>query len=543
MRKLIVAATLCVTGTAFGAQSQQTFMPKNDLYKQDYMFWNNSEINEAKFNEIIDLVSGYYKPIIEAKGATLTVNRLWNDGTVNASAQQDGNEWVLNMYGGLARRPETTPDGFALVVCHELGHHLGGFAFYAGGDWASNEGNSDYFATLACARNIWKNQADQNAKAKATAHKTVIEKCDVQWTEQADRDLCYRSAMGGKALADLLGALGGERVDFDTPDSHEVTSTDDAHPAAQCRLDTYFAGALCTANFDQNIIPGRNNADGQESMNAEAEASKYSCMGASGFKAGLRPRCWYKPNLSITFDKAKTKLEEVTGNGDDAWEPGETYAINVPIANYLSFDITNAKVAMSSSNRGVSVGNAATYPTIAAGKTEFANEGVNVTLADSMACGSRFDLTADVTSDSLAHSDKFSYMVGKLASAFEKEGQPNLSIPDDSTRGATVTENVALDGTAGMAQVELDISHSYPSDLTITLIAPSGKSFPLFDRNGSGDGIKGVFAVDLGNESIKGDWRILFVDTASMDEGTVNSYKLTLSSAVCGTQHAVTLLK
>lgn len=542
MRKLLVAASLCGTSVAFGAHTQ-TFMPKNDLYKQDYKFMNNSDIDETKFNAIIDSVTGYYAPLIQAKGATLSVNRLWQDPTVNASAEQNGNDWILNMYGGLARRPETTADGFALVVCHELGHHLGGFAFYAGGEWASNEGNSDYFATLACARNIWKNQGEQNAKAKATAHKTVIEKCDVQWTDQASRDLCYRSAMGGKALADLLGALGGERVDFDAPDSAEVSSTDDAHPAAQCRLDTYFAGALCTAQFDENVIPGRGFADGQESMGAEALAAKYSCMGASGYKVGLRPRCWFKPNLSITFDKSQTKTDEVIGNGNGAWEPNETYAVNVPLVNYLATDVTNASITFTSRNSAVTVGAPASYPTIGAGKTEFANQGVDVTLASTMACGTRFDLNADVSSDTMAATDKFSFIVGRMTNVFENAGQPNLSIPDDSPEGVSVTENVTVDAIATMVAVDLDITHAYPSDLTINLIAPSGKSYPLFDHNATGDGIKGTFNVEVNNEATKGDWRIEFEDTASMDEGQVNSYKLTLSAAVCDSGKTVSRFK
>ena len=78
----------------------------------------------------------------------LTVYGLTN--TVNANASQRGRTWIVNMYGGLARRPEITPDGFAMVLCHELGHHMGGFPFVSG--WAANEGQSDLFATLSCGR-------------------------------------------------------------------------------------------------------------------------------------------------------------------------------------------------------------------------------------------------------------------------------------------------------------------------------------------------------------------------------------------------------
>ena len=110
-----------------------------------------SNISQAKFNQIIDKAEQIYAPIIQSHRGKLVFNRLWKDNTVNASANQDGANWEVNMYGGLARRPEVTPDGFAMVVCHELGHHLGGYAFVNESEmtWAANEGQSDYFATHA----------------------------------------------------------------------------------------------------------------------------------------------------------------------------------------------------------------------------------------------------------------------------------------------------------------------------------------------------------------------------------------------------------
>src|SRR6478609_9034269 len=72
----------------------------------------------------------------------------------------------VHMYGGLARRPEVTPDGFTLVVCHEVGHHFGGYPFVRDAYWAANDGQADYFSTLACARRLWQNQPADNALAR-----------------------------------------------------------------------------------------------------------------------------------------------------------------------------------------------------------------------------------------------------------------------------------------------------------------------------------------------------------------------------------------
>ena len=273
-----------------------SFLPPNNLHLEDNME-AMSNITEEQFNKIANDIVAIYKPLAKLHGGNLSTNNNWKDATVNAFATQNGSSWEINMFGGLARRNEVTPDGFALVVCHELGHHFGGFAF-KGSAWAANEGQADYFATQSCARQIWKNQIQENAFYRNEINQYEKQKCDVAWSSEADQNLCYRVVAGGQSLANLLAALGnGKAPKFDTPDRSVVKKTDDEHPAAQCRLDTYFNGSLCTATFDPKIIPGRSDSKGQQSASAEAAAYKYSCSVKSQ-ATGARPSCWFKPGTT-----------------------------------------------------------------------------------------------------------------------------------------------------------------------------------------------------------------------------------------------------
>lgn len=268
--------------------------PENDLYLEDGMFFN-ANMTEARFKQIIDSVVNIYRPIVEAKGKKLVVEYNWNDSTVNAYASQQGNTWRVAMFGGLARRPEITDDGFAMVVCHELGHHLGGYAFYSGGNWAATEGQSDYFANQACAKKVFKTSETvlRLTEYRAKVSKRAQDRCDSVYSSQLDRAACYRSLAGGQSLANLLARLNGEGAPkFETPDQDQVSRTYEAHPVAQCRLDTYLAGAVCTKAFRDDLIPGRFNPKGQESFEAQTEAFTYSCSGTS---FGARPRCWFAP--------------------------------------------------------------------------------------------------------------------------------------------------------------------------------------------------------------------------------------------------------
>lgn len=272
--------SLILGSCMFSVPAFASILPPNDLHLQDTMELD-SGVTQAQFNAVIDKAERYYRPIMARHGGELQITRSWNDSTVNASAIQLGDTWNVTMYGGLARRPEVTVDGFALVLCHEIGHHLAGFPYVS--SWASNEGQSDYYGSLSCLRELWKNDTTENAAAARVVDSHAKAKCDSVWTTASDRNMCYRIMMAGRSLAELLGA--GAKVSFKTPDTRTVSSTNHSHPAAQCRLDTYMAGALCRAKFAPGTIP-----------DSETASASYTCANKSLYSEGLRPRCWYAPD-------------------------------------------------------------------------------------------------------------------------------------------------------------------------------------------------------------------------------------------------------
>lgn len=302
-----LAAMLVVSASA-----QATILPPNDLHLQDgYIL--QSGITEQQLTDLLNGIQQAYAPTVSALGGQLQITGKWADNTVNAQATQIGNAWKVEIFGGLVRRPEVSLDSVALVTCHELGHHLAGYSFVAsmlpipipipglGDAWASNEGQSDYFSTHVCARKLWAGQKAKNATFRTSSKvpEIVRTQCETVYRDVDQQNLCLRMNAAGKELATLLGALRStpQVPEFETPDTSEVTKTNDKHPAAQCRLDTYFAGSLCTAPWNAAKIPGRKHKDGQASAGAEREASEVSCMKVSGYDKGLRPTCWFKPML------------------------------------------------------------------------------------------------------------------------------------------------------------------------------------------------------------------------------------------------------
>jgi hypothetical protein len=296
--KLLLGISLQLIFSSFAFA---TFLPPNDLWKQDRIqgLDSGTTMTEVEFNQIIDKVSAHMEPSVKLHGGTLVVGRRWTDPTVNANSNQFFNQWHVNMYGGLARRPEITADGFTLVMCHEMGHHLGGYPFFGiMGRWAASEGQADYFASEVCARKVWSDDKTENAKSRFSVLPFAKTKCDSQWKNQDEQNLCYRIAMAAQSLGLVLSTVKKTKLpDFSTPDQTEVASTLSSYGSVQCRIDTYFNGALCPAQFDLSVIPGRHVFGAQSGRDVEEEAAKYSCMKTQDSNVGVRPACWFKQSI------------------------------------------------------------------------------------------------------------------------------------------------------------------------------------------------------------------------------------------------------
>lgn len=168
-----------------------------------------SGITRTTFNSAIDEVEDIFSPMFERWGCPLIVLRSWQDTTINAQAWQQNGFCFVEMFGGLARYPGMGKRTMQLVLCHEIGHHIGGAPYYSN-TRMSVEGQSDYFATYDCMKRIGVNP------------------------ETAALNMA-------KILAELNDE---EEPSRETRAQEKVTRTLQGHPRAQCRLDTYDAAYL-----------------------------------------------------------------------------------------------------------------------------------------------------------------------------------------------------------------------------------------------------------------------------------------------------------
>ena len=291
-----------------GLKADQTqFLEENDL-NISVNDRNISEVTEEIFNQVLDRLYDIYAPIVvENLGRRFYIDRNWESGLVNAYARRSGIYSIISMYGGLARHITMTPDGFALVACHEIGHHLGGLPRkppwnpMAPPHWSSVEGQADYYGTLKCLRKYFALDNNVEVINDMEVDPYVVERCAEIFTEDEDQAICQRSAMAGLSTANLSRAIfGGPVIDFQTPDPNFVDETSSSQSSAQCRLDIYLAGALCDKDASIDV--------------SGTDINQGVCSRVEGYSVGVRPMCWYRPGRGkdpevwLTMDDAALKV-------------------------------------------------------------------------------------------------------------------------------------------------------------------------------------------------------------------------------------------
>lgn len=171
-----------------------------------------------------DLLNAYSEEVA-SYGAELDIELQWNNKSKNAHAARWGNTWRI-VIGGAFLNWKNGDGPLRLLLCHELGHHLGGSPkkFPGTGDlsWVAAEGQADYFAGHDCALKIMDLETAVRASESLAKH---------WWHNNRKQRRRPPPSLDKKSTV-------------------VVEKTLRKHPEPQCRLDTYIAGITCPTGQD-----------------------------------------------------------------------------------------------------------------------------------------------------------------------------------------------------------------------------------------------------------------------------------------------------
>ncbi|MCF8060821.1 MAG: hypothetical protein K9K67_16070 [Bacteriovoracaceae bacterium] len=217
----------------------------------------NNGYKEDRYDFVLDQFIAEFSPDISLKTGSFHILRDWGDGAVNAWAWRMGNEYWLEVPGGMARYHLIKETGFLSTLCHELGHLLGGTPH---NDTISFEGQADYFSAMKCMERMlnrlsYKELLNAPIKCKGT--------------------YCGERFEGIESLSSYYAELEKRPTpSLNTPDRTITKRTLSRHPGSQCRFDTMVAALKCDNRDDFSY---------QDAF-----------MGSCSLE-GARPACWFNP--------------------------------------------------------------------------------------------------------------------------------------------------------------------------------------------------------------------------------------------------------
>jgi hypothetical protein len=112
----------------------------------------SKELNANEFYLIPSKIFSLYENEISHLSYPFIFDGKWQSPYFGAGVSLFDNSFHLMILGGTTRISMMTKDAYAAIVCHELGHLLGGEPrqTISGADFASAEGQADFYAASTC---------------------------------------------------------------------------------------------------------------------------------------------------------------------------------------------------------------------------------------------------------------------------------------------------------------------------------------------------------------------------------------------------------
>jgi hypothetical protein len=220
-----------------------------------FLFSSLSEagsLSQDDFNQVIDRVESFY--FYNRHQEKIEVQRFWETQGEHDCAIRFPyltlERPVVKITGAVAQYAGMSLDAFAILVCHEFGHHLADGPRIGSGhfvSWSSAEGEADYWATAECLKHYLRDQESPVDLNEFSLPADAAEKCQKNFPKSDERETCYRSVHAILALKSYFEES-GSKIDLERHAPKTVGLVRRFRRDLyrdQCRIETFLAGAYC----------------------------------------------------------------------------------------------------------------------------------------------------------------------------------------------------------------------------------------------------------------------------------------------------------
>lgn len=240
---------------------------KNNIsYMIEADHYTNTEIDNNNFHQKVRDIHSLYFYSSLIKNKYVTTNAMWETPYLSAWAQNlENNYFSINFWGGSARIPGMLSQTWDFIVCHELGHILGGQPKHHSEslNWASAEGQADHFAITECLPKYYRSQLKKNPLIKKSSYNKLVEKyslpnevaiCYEQYSQSdINAQICLNILRAGRGFMSVLKYLNPtmNEISYMQKEASTDKTITESYPSHQCRIDIFREQSLCLSQEKQ----------------------------------------------------------------------------------------------------------------------------------------------------------------------------------------------------------------------------------------------------------------------------------------------------
>lgn len=178
MKNWILTPLICFLLTGMSVSSASICpTDRNDYFCITPEMAPDSAVKLTDFYMIPAQIISLFSNELKKTGFPLILDAKWDSPYFGAGVSFYNDEFRLMILGGTTRIKGMSLDAYAAIVCHEIGHIVGGTPFQtiAGAEWSSAEGQSDYFAASICLPRYFKFKGDDTKAIAARVERAGFE--------------------------------------------------------------------------------------------------------------------------------------------------------------------------------------------------------------------------------------------------------------------------------------------------------------------------------------------------------------------------------
>lgn len=197
--------------------------------------------------ELVSLMQKTYSAEVQEKQLQLQISLDHDEPGYFGGGSVEQGVFSISVGADILKLKGMNSDAAAFILCHEMGHLLGGAPRKTTSAWASTEGQADYFAASFCLRKIFAAPEMNQATENTSMDPRILSLCQQSQKDAAEIAMCSRIMSAGQSLFDaiyfFIDVPQMIHPDIATPEKPLASDQDVNYPSLQCRLDTVVAGA------------------------------------------------------------------------------------------------------------------------------------------------------------------------------------------------------------------------------------------------------------------------------------------------------------